>query len=668
MLGSPALETRDLASEARARHATLTSSIDWSWKLLSREEQRALGECSVFAGGFTLDAAEGVLEAPSAGAARTIDVLSGLRDKSLVYVAGDGAASALYASIREYAAARLRSRGPEIAAALRTRHARHFARLFRPFNETALLGPSGDPSLRHRAAADRENLIVALEFARTHPRCGPDDAAVLAELALGAMLLQAAPGEVCVEALRAALDAVGSSDVLLRARLLAASREPLNWLEGGYDEARRNLELLLALEGLPPRMHALAHVAQGVQLRYLSKYREALVSHEAAARELDELDEPGLRASNWACMGRLFADLRDESSARLNNEKALGQAIARGDAALEGLALANLAQLEQELGRSGEATELLHRALGMFRRANEPRYLSLYSATMGQLLFERGQIDEARSWFQAASRSFPSWDAHRGAALCYASWGALEAEHGERELAEALFARARRSAQRGDTPTVRLGLELHEASLRLRAARDARDPRRLAAEEAHWRERARSLQSGDAADADEVACSLEVRFALRRLESSLSLSRTTGSALVIGPGGTWFAWSGSAHVDLRRRGPLRRILVALAEERRDRPGHAVGRDRLIALGWPGERVRHDAAGTRVRVAVATLRRLGLRGVLDTRDDDGYLLDPTARLVFSDGESARIRGLRARVRLPETDPRGAAIGLCERRSD
>jgi hypothetical protein len=45
-------------------------------------------------------------------------------------------------------------------------------------------------------------------------------------------------------------------------------------------------------------------------------------------------------------------------------------------------------------------------------------------------------------------------------------------------------------------------------------------------------------------------------------------------------------------------------------------------------------VLFEAAQTRVRVAIATLRKLGLRGVLLTRDD-GYLLDPQIAVAWED---------------------------------
>ncbi|MEZ4248292.1 MAG: hypothetical protein R3B99_08650 [Polyangiales bacterium] len=66
------------------------------------------------------------------------------------------------------------------------------------------------------------------------------------------------------------------------------------------------------------------------------------------------------------------------------------------------------------------------------------------------------------------------------------------------------------------------------------------------------------------------------------------------------------------HVDLRTRRALRLLLVALAQA--DGP---LAWDALLAAGWPGERVGAEAAMQRVRVAISTLRKLGLADALET---------------------------------------------------
>ena len=52
---------------------------------------------------------------------------------------------------------------------------------------------------------------------------------------------------------------------------------------------------------------------------------------------------------------------------------------------------------------------------------------------------------------------------------------------------------------------------------------------------------------------------------------------------------------------------------------------------LLAAGWPGEIVLHEAGRNRVYTAVKTLRQLGLGNAL-VRYDDGYLIDPIVNIV------------------------------------
>ncbi len=124
------------------------------------------------------------------------------------------------------------------------------------------------------------------------------------------------------------------------------------------------------------------------------------------------------------------------------------------------------------------------------------------------------------------------------------------------------------------------------------------------------------------------------RFALGLLELRAHPADVTGDgALVVGENGHRFRAPGArAWTDLERRAPLRRVLLALARERRDAPGETLAVDQILAAGWPGERVGYAAAANRVYVALATLRKLGLRDVILT-GEGGYLLSPTIPIVL-----------------------------------
>ena len=82
------LSTRD--RDVPARHQTLNAVIDWSYELLEIEEQRLLGQLSLFSGGFFLEAAETICssacvhEEQNSPYTETIDLIFNLHDKSLL--------------------------------------------------------------------------------------------------------------------------------------------------------------------------------------------------------------------------------------------------------------------------------------------------------------------------------------------------------------------------------------------------------------------------------------------------------------------------------------------------------------------------------------------------------------------------------------------------------
>ena len=110
---------------ALPRQRTLRALIDWSYNLLSEPERTVLQQLSVFAGGWTLEAAETVCGNPD-----ILDLLARLVDKSLVAVDwehGDEPRYYLLETIRQYAREQLRESGSEDA--VRTRHLAYHVQL-----------------------------------------------------------------------------------------------------------------------------------------------------------------------------------------------------------------------------------------------------------------------------------------------------------------------------------------------------------------------------------------------------------------------------------------------------------------------------------------------------------------------------------------------------------
>ena len=105
------------------RHQTLRAAIDWSYALLTTEEQTLLNRLAVFAAGCSLDTVEAICSGEGILPERILDLLSSLVDKSLILADTSGKAPARYRlleTIRTYALEKLHDAGE--APRLRDRH------------------------------------------------------------------------------------------------------------------------------------------------------------------------------------------------------------------------------------------------------------------------------------------------------------------------------------------------------------------------------------------------------------------------------------------------------------------------------------------------------------------------------------------------------------------
>jgi non-specific serine/threonine protein kinase len=89
--------------------------MDWSYGLLSEAERVFLNRLSVFAGGWTLVAAEAVCAGEEVGASEAFDLMMGLVNKSLVVVEGQGGEVRyrLLETVRQYGQEKLVEAGEE---------------------------------------------------------------------------------------------------------------------------------------------------------------------------------------------------------------------------------------------------------------------------------------------------------------------------------------------------------------------------------------------------------------------------------------------------------------------------------------------------------------------------------------------------------------------------
>jgi non-specific serine/threonine protein kinase len=149
------------------RHQTLRATIDWSYDLLTDPERVLLRRLSVFAGGFTLEAAEAVCSVGELKRSDILDLLGRLVDKSLVIVEADSEISEtryrLLETIRQYALEKLVEAGE--APAIRDRHLEFFIKLAEEAEPKIFSGEAG--VWFRRLDKELDNIRAAIEWSTT---------------------------------------------------------------------------------------------------------------------------------------------------------------------------------------------------------------------------------------------------------------------------------------------------------------------------------------------------------------------------------------------------------------------------------------------------------------------------------------------------------------------
>jgi len=400
-----------------ARQGTLRSAIDWSWTLLAPWEQAALAQASVFAGPFTLDDAEAVIDlSPWPQAPPVIDVMQLLLDKSLLRLGMPAAGGAgrvdlprfgMLVSIHEYAADKLGLGGVALgvtpsaldAVAAQRRHGRCFAARGGDEALTAL-DRHGGTALQKALAADLENLVAACRRA-TQRHDGRVASRCLA--AVWWVLSSSGPFDLGVELGRdvLTLPSLESHD---RARVLAVLGQALR-RTGQADEAEACTRASLALHGELGDRRGVAdtRIALGSVLVSLhARYDEAMVLLEqglAAARELGDDGLEGLALSNLS----VALDLKGRQEAALPLYlRALELHRSVGNLRMAANTLVNLSSLHEEAQHHDESLRCAEEALAIARETGDRRTEGHALGAIGLTLLLQGRLEAARTALDAA--------------------------------------------------------------------------------------------------------------------------------------------------------------------------------------------------------------------------------------------------------------------------
>jgi predicted ATPase/DNA-binding CsgD family transcriptional regulator len=329
------------------RHSSLFAIADWSYRLMTPEEQSLFRRVGVFAGWFEAADAESV--APKVAAA--INVLLGhLSERSMVVrePTGDVGRYRLLDTLRAFAVQRLEEAGE--VDEVRLDHAEHMVSVLEAS------GPDGDPAVRRKVTAMVDDVRGALTT-----------------------LLRVRP---------------------VRALVLSDAMMPTWRHEGRYEEGLAWNDQALAVNPEPSAHRCRSLFQQALTLIDLGRSNDALKALHQAEAIADLQGSEELRQKTLLVRGNCHFLAGDLQSALRLGEEAIDWYEKQGDESRLASARNGTAITLLSLGRLREGANLSQQAIGSQRRATPNRMASL--DTLAQAYALLGDLDQARQcWLEA---------------------------------------------------------------------------------------------------------------------------------------------------------------------------------------------------------------------------------------------------------------------------
>ncbi len=378
---------------------TLRGVLDVSWEQLGSSEQAALAQCTVFAGGWSLEAAEEVLSLGEED--WPLDVLDGLAQKGLVRaleVKGEVRFSMLR-SISEYAAEKLADEG------VRARHAAFFA----------------DSQCDAR---ELDNLLAATRFS-----LGLGDTELATDCCVRAsrLLRQAGPLSVALELGRRVLELVpapaGRARLLYERCLLLATSNPA--------EAERALDLALGAARVSGDQGTTGELLGTLANLQLQRGRVGIAeaTFDAALGLLPPEDTRrgsvlGNRALLQMRRGRVDEALVGFQQALVHHHRARNHRSAA-------MTMGNMGVLHRRLGNTDQARELMVEALVLHRKVSNRGHEAAVLGSLGLLLLEEGDLGAAAQALEQAVAIQRGIGNRRGEGIAMGNLGSVQLERGD---------------------------------------------------------------------------------------------------------------------------------------------------------------------------------------------------------------------------------------------
>ena len=382
---------------ALPRQRTLRGTLDWSYALLSEPERELFCRLSVFAGGWTLEAAEAV-GAGDTQQCDVLDLLSMLVDKSLVVAEATGIGGLRYRMlepIRQYAMEKLEEGGD--AEEVRRCHNTFFLALAEEA-EPKLRGAE-DTEWLERLEAEHDNLRVALSWTLER-----GEAELGLRLAGALWMFWEAHGHYSEGRrwLEKALEKEGRTSAAARAKAL----EGFGWLV--FRAGETNRAVVAAEEGL--ELSDDAGLGGAVRAKFLGLlgWMVEVQGHHARAKELLEeslrlsrdVDDKFGIADTLLMLGSTLSSLDDRKRERQLHEEGIALSRELGYVRTLGRLLFSVGYVLLLEGDYERGVALNEEAAALYRERGYKGGLEFVLDNLGWAALLQGDPKRARSYYR----------------------------------------------------------------------------------------------------------------------------------------------------------------------------------------------------------------------------------------------------------------------------
>lgn len=426
--------------DAPERQRTVRATLDWSYQLLTLPQQALLRQLAVFAGGWTLEAIEGICADAPVESGDILSLLGDLVGQSLVVMQEqeDSARYRLLETIREYALEKLRAAGEE--ALLRDRHFAWFLRLAEEIDaQVWIMAPA--PPLQRTLQTEADNFRAALAWSRQEP-------SGLNELRLAIALhgIWNEPVNEGLLALRHALERAGpAAPAALRARALLVAAGRAAMLTDAAEAARLADEAISTFSE-PGDERSLA---QALVIGMRNLMGDPASDPEQLAASWDEIlrlsrasQNPRAIAETLWFRGDMALERGDYAAAHRFLDECVRVSRPLNDPFMLALPLVGLARIACSEGDTAQAHRLAEEAVALRRRDGSDWYLAIALVSLGEVERCAGDDAHAEPLFREALAVFRSLGADAQIAWSLHNLGHVALRAGDRQAAAPLFAEA----------------------------------------------------------------------------------------------------------------------------------------------------------------------------------------------------------------------------------